>query len=68
LQEEALDALCGELPLDEAVNLSIKHTAEGMTPDGYCWFVDQCSLLTAFIMQGFACYVFLLTSTLVLNL
>ena len=59
MKEEALDALFGELPLEGAVGLSVTQAAEGMTPDGYCWFVDQCSLITAFLIQGFACYVFL---------
>jgi hypothetical protein len=59
LKEAALDALCGELLLEQPVDLSVTHIAEGITSDGCCWFVDQCSLLTAIVIQGFACYVFL---------
>jgi hypothetical protein len=61
VQEEALDTLCGKLPLEEDVDLPITQTAEGMTPDGCCWFVDQCLLLAAFLRNtSFACYMFLI--------
>jgi len=59
VKEEALATVCGELPLEAAVDLSVTQTAEGIARDGCCWFVDQCSLLAAFLIQGFACCVFL---------